>query len=62
MSNKLYKLLVAIVGAVATIANALIVYFNPPMAVALVASITIVATAADDIMANFVKDTTESKS
>ena len=60
MSSKLYKLLVAVIGGVSVIANALIAYFNPPISVALIASITALVATADEIMANFIKDATTS--
>ncbi len=56
MSKKLFTLLSAVIGALGTIAVAVVTYINPPLAVAINTSIGIAVTAAVDIMAQFAKE------
>ena len=56
MTKKLYTLISTIVGAVATIACAIVTYVHPAQATAIVAAIGIAATAANEIMLQFVKE------
>ena len=56
MSKKTFTLVSAIVGGVATIASAVVTFINPAYSPAIVASIGIVATAAVDVCAQFVKE------
>lgn len=56
MSKKLYILISTIVGAVGTIAAALVAYYQPKYSVAIIASIGIAVTAINEIMLQFVKD------
>ena len=58
MKKKTYALIQGVVGGLATIAQAIVVFVNPPYAVAIVAAIGIVATAANEVSALFVRDET----
>ena len=56
MSRRLFTMVSAVVGAVGTIAVAVVTYCNPVHAVAINASIGIAVTAVIDIMAQFVRE------
>jgi hypothetical protein len=56
MSEKLYKFIVAISGAVASVASAPVAYFEPAYTPAIVASIGIAETAVVEILTLFKKD------
>lgn len=56
MSRKTYNLIVGIIGGVSTIAVAFVTFFNPAYATAINASIGIGATAAVEIVGQFVKE------
>jgi hypothetical protein len=56
MKKRTYALIQGIVGGVATIAQAVVVFAAPPYAVAIVASIGIAATAINEICGLFVKN------
>lgn len=56
MSEKLYKFIVAISGAVASVASAAVAYFEPAYTPAIVASIGIAETAVVEILTLFKKD------
>lgn len=55
MSKKLYNLVVGVVGGVAAIASAVVVYFDPSYCEAIVASIGIASTATAEIASLFLK-------
>lgn len=56
MSKKLYALITGVVGGVAAIAEAIVVYTEPAYQTAIVAAIPIGTTALSEIMLLFVKD------
>lgn len=56
MTKKVYNLVVACVGAAATIASAVVTYVAPAGTTAIVASIGIVATAIIEVCNQFVKE------
>lgn len=55
MSKKVYALVKGIIGGVSTIASTIVAFINPAYCVAIIASIGILATAVDEILAQFVK-------
>ena len=57
MKKKTYALIQGVVGGLATIAQAIVVFAAPPYAVAIVAAIGIVATAVNEVCALFVRET-----
>ena len=61
MTKKTYALIQGVVGGLATIAQAIVVFVNPLYAVAIVAAIGIVATAANEVCALFVRETLTDK-
>lgn len=61
MTKKLYTLISAIVGAVATIGCAVVTYCQPANATAIVAAIGIGATAINEILLQFVKEEAKKK-
>lgn len=54
MSKKMYALITGIVGGVGTIATAVVAYAEPANMVAILASIPIIITAVNEVLANFV--------
>lgn len=56
MTKKVYKLVVACIGAAATVASAIVTYIEPANATAIVAAIGVVATAAVEVCDLFVKE------
>ena len=55
MSKKMYNLIVGVTGGIATIATAVVTYFNPTYAVQTVAAIGVGETAVIEIVSLFVK-------
>lgn len=55
MSKKVFNLVVGISGAVAAGSSAVVVFFNPAYAEAIVASIVVAQTAVVEICSKFVK-------
>lgn len=56
MTKKLYMLITGIVGGVGTIVTAIVGYAEPANMVAILASIPIIITAINEVLANFVVD------
>ena len=56
MSKKVFNLIVGITGGIATIASALVAFFNPAYEPAIIASIGVVETAIVEICTKFVKE------
>ena len=56
MNKKTFTLVSSVIGGAATIASAVVTFINPAYSPAIVASIGIVATAAVDVCAQFVKE------
>lgn len=56
MSKKLYMLIQGVIGGVAAIASAIVTYFNPAYAAAIVAGIGIGSTAVIEICGLFVRN------
>lgn len=56
MTKKLYALISGCIGGVATIATAVVAYFAPAHAVAIIAAIGIGSKAADEILLLFVDE------
>lgn len=54
MSKKMYALITGIVGGAGTIATAVVAYAEPANMVAILASIPIIITAVNEVLANFV--------
>lgn len=56
MSKKVFNLVVGICGGIATIASALVAFFDPAYAPAIIASIGVAQTAIVEICSKFVKE------
>ena len=56
MSKKVFNLIVGITGGIATIASALVAFFNPAYETAIIASIGVAETAIVEICSKFVKE------
>jgi len=56
MSKKKYALITGIVGGVGAIVTAIVSYAEPSNMVAILASIPIIITAVNEVLANFVKE------
>jgi len=56
MSKKKYALITGIVGGVGAIVTAIVSYAEPANMVAILASIPIIITAVNEVLANFVKE------
>lgn len=56
MSKKVFNLIVGISGGIATIASALVAFFNPAYEPAIIASIGVAETAIVEICSKFVKE------
>ena len=56
MTKKVYNLVVAVTGGIATIASALVAFFDPAYTPAIIASIGVVETAVVEICSKFVKE------
>ena len=56
MTKKMYALITGIVGGVGAIVTAIVSYAEPSNMVAILASIPIIITAVNEVLANFVVD------
>ena len=56
MSKKVFNLVVGVSGGIATIASAVVAFFNPAYCSAIIASIGVAETAIVEICSNFVKE------
>ena len=56
MSKKVFNLVVGITGGIATIASALVAFFDPAYEPAIIASIGVLETAIVEICSKFVKE------
>ena len=56
MTKKMYALITGIVGGVGAIVTAIVSYAEPSNMVAILASIPIIITAVNEVLANFVKE------
>ena len=56
MSKKVFNLIVGVSGGIATIASAVVAFFDPAYETAIIASIGVVETAIVEICSKFVKE------
>lgn len=56
MKKKTYELIVGVTGGVATIASAVVAYFQPVYTVQIIAAIGIVSTAVTEVCSLFIKE------